>query len=380
MTRLAVAWCAVATAALQIAGPQQVFDQGLIIDVTEGGRGAGGYRHVIAVTRAGLPESRITIEVENQAQSVVDVNVNSSSRVSIVGRTTQGALALALLDVRGGRVLFQAVCRQLRLSDDKAYYLFTSAADGEQYVLNVNTGIAGRALSAVSGAVELLATGTTRQRRKVVAAIETSIQMRDSAIVRQSLITEFRRALRADRRDAHERPAHQGVRPWSQERDYLGELVDAVARVCGTQCLDEFVTVDHFNAIGALATAGREAVRPVVRALSMSPPEGYSMYYRSRLIDALVVILREAGVVDPRDWHDLRSVAARFLESPANWQEIDSALSLVDELGDDGLEEIVRQLASSAYEVRARGITRPGEIRAVIEKAEVVLSRHVDIR
>ncbi len=231
----------------------------------------------------------------------------------------------------------------------------------------------------IGGALQILTSGSLRARVGLLQALPRSPQLSASPEVRAALAAELQHEVMRDIQSAAASPLTEGVRTGSSRRDYLGLVISTVAQIRDPSALDALCRVDHLGAVGARAMYGAAAIPYIVQALRTPPPAGYSLHYRSGLLESLVLIVRRFSDITERQRSSIIGVAHASLDQPASSGELLRTLDLVEELDDDELDGRAEALALDVNVIRGRGIANPEQLRDVQAKAQALRARRLTL-
>jgi hypothetical protein len=219
--------------------------------------------------------------------------------------------------------------------------------------------------SSVEQVIQMLG-GSLSQKRAAVALVASRQDLREQARVHQILLAEFHAAVERDRGAARsdETSVKWGFRGGSDQRDYLGDVMNLVVEINGTEILPDLARADLPRRSGALDRFGNEAITPIIQAWDSPLPIGYSRQFKTELLQALLLIVSRSAELS--QWpqrmpesrqRELVPILAAAIRNPSVIEETVTALRVAELLDDERLLSMIRPIVDDpAISVRlARG-------------------------
>lgn len=322
----------------------------------------------LLITKEGKEDVRVGIK--SAVAGVADLHIHDGRTVSTVlmGYGTEKVLVVA--DTSTGEVLLERRCERLQVSSDRNAYRFSEAGGGS-FTYFVTERALRRSMSAPAGILQAFSNGSIDSKIRMLKAYNQSAKLRESVEIANAVLLELQKEVAFDRaRASQERTA---VRRWSTRRDYLGELILAVSRLRSPAAIGTLAQADHLAAPHVLAAYGAPAVPELLRNIASAPPPGYSEYYRSGLLQALLETVKSSrlAALPP----GIVNATAKVLTESRNWRELAAAIQLAALIDDDRLDARLEALAYGPVQLESRqGEVDPRHIAAVRDAASRALT------
>jgi hypothetical protein len=342
---------------------------------------------------SGLPDGRTEFDFlvadSRSGRSVeahVDVSVPALQQIRMYGReklvviaaaASAGAASIAILDAPRSTVLETFEGFDVRISTDSRIIKFIDADSGAFVAYDVAGLKRAPITGAAPGTVELLHTGSLRDRRSAIRWINQVVSLQKRPEIRATVVDELQRLVDEDRA-GKSRPAKASANAApadAAQRDaYFAELVRLEKVLQDPAALPSLAAADVGTAAEALGSFGRSAIGAIGAAWRTGTPGGYSDSYRAGLVDAVARCLTDAPL-SVGQHRDADAIIREAMTTPQNWKVFNAALGALPQRPHDDLWTLVQSIATGdTAPLHARGIDDPKARRAIRDTAVKVVA------